>query len=777
LGDTNFQIQFFLGALSMATPTDPLYAQQWHLPMIGNIAKIWDEYTGAGVTVAVYDDGVQFTHADLAANYNASAHFRYNGIIYAPTPNTPGDAHGTACAGLIAAVDNNGRGGTGVAHGATITGLDFLNDLQYEYDWATQTSSPLYDAAMRWAARFDIMSNSWGNMPDFRFELNLNAPGNSAAVDSAHFAWVSANGRGGLGTIVVQAAGNESMNANGDGSNVSRHTITVSATERTGFAADYTNYGSSILLTAPAASVTTDLMGDEGYNRGGTADGDRLTQTDYTSTFAGTSAATPVVSGVVALMLDANDRLGWRDVHDILALSASHTGSAVGRGPSATEVGTWLTMGGNHWNGGGAIFHQSYGFGMVDAFAATRMAEVWTRMNGAADTSANELRISRPYTGADVTIRDSDGNNGTPEAQIAFQVTQDTEIDSIHVTLDITHSYANDLVIFLRSPTGQQITLFDREGRTPDPSVNFGETLFDDGLAWTFAAESFRGMSSLGTWRVMVHDRHTGATGVITDARLDFFGSANTAHDVYTFTDDFAMLRNLQAGRRVIDDTNGGVDWLNFAAMSGNLSVNMAAGGAIRVNGTTLATLATGAPDFENLQAGDGADVLTGNALANRIYGGRGHDRISGGAGNDLLWGESGNDRISGGAGNDTISGGVGNDTISGGVGNDLLWGDSGNDTINGGAGNDTISGGQGSDVFVFNRGFGADRIADMIDNIDTLHLDDAIWGGGMTIAQVLSNFGKVVAGSVVLEFAPSMTITLQGFANLTALRDDITII
>jgi Ca2+-binding RTX toxin-like protein len=275
-------------------------------------------------------------------------------------------------------------------------------------------------------------------------------------------------------------------------------------------------------------------------------------------------------------------------------------------------------------------------------------------------------------------------------------------------------------------------------------------------------------MSSLGTWRVMVHDRHTGATGVITDARLDFFGSANTAHDVYTFTDDFAMLRNLQAGRRVIDDTNGGVDWLNFAAMSGNLSVNMAAGGAIRVNGTTLATLATGAPDFENLQAGDGADVLTGNALANRIYGGRGHDRISGGAGNDLLWGESGNDRISGGAGNDTISGGVGND---------LLWGDSGNHTITGGAGNDTISGGQGSDVFVFNRGFGADRIVDMIDNSDTLHLDDAIWGGGMTIAQVLSSFGKVVAGSVVLEFAPSMTITLQGFANLTALRDDITII
>lgn len=39
----------------MAPPTDPLFAQQWHLPMIGNIRRIWDEYTGAGVTVAVYD--------------------------------------------------------------------------------------------------------------------------------------------------------------------------------------------------------------------------------------------------------------------------------------------------------------------------------------------------------------------------------------------------------------------------------------------------------------------------------------------------------------------------------------------------------------------------------------------------------------------------------------------------------------------------------------------------------------------------------------------------
>ena len=63
----------------MATPTDPLFYQQWHLPMLGNIRRVWDDYTGRGVTVAIYDDGLQFSHPDLAANYDASANFRYGG--------------------------------------------------------------------------------------------------------------------------------------------------------------------------------------------------------------------------------------------------------------------------------------------------------------------------------------------------------------------------------------------------------------------------------------------------------------------------------------------------------------------------------------------------------------------------------------------------------------------------------------------------------------------------------------------------------------------------
>lgn len=705
----------------MATPTDPLFSQAWHLPMIGNIRKIWDDYTGRGVTVAVYDDGVQFTHPDLAANYDATRHFRDNGITFVPTPQDSDDAHGTSCAGLIAAVANNGRGSVGVAFGARITGLNYLDDLQYEYDWGTQTTSPLYNAAMRWAAGFDIMSNSWGTTPDFSQQLNPTIAGNSSAVDAGHFAWVSAHGRGGLGTVIVKAAGNETMNANGDGANVSRHTITVAATTQNGFAAEYSNFGSSILLTAPAAAVTTDLTGSGGYASG-----------DYASDFGGTSAATPVVAGVVALMLDANARLGWRDVQSILTLSASHTGSAVGNGPSATEVGKWLTMGGDQWNGGGAMYHLSYGFGMVDAYAATRMAEVWSRMNSVPQTSANEQHLTASYTGGSVAIRDSDGNSSTPEAQLGFAVARDILIDSVQVTLRVNHSYGEDLVIFLRSPTGKMIALFDREGDIPDEGTSFGATVFDGGKTWTFAAEAFRGMSSQGTWRVMIHDRASGDTGTVSNARLDFYGSTNTVNDVYHFTDDFRMLRNLQSDRRVIDDTNGGTDWLNFAAMTGNLSVNMAGSGAIKVNGVQLATFASGEAHFERLQAGDGADVLAGNGLRNQIYGGRGNDRISGGGGVDLLVGERGNDRLAGGS---------------------------------------------GADIFEFRRGFGRDQITDWQNDIDSLRLDDALWGGGKTVLQVLKSFGSIAAGAAVLTFGDNAVLTIHGVTKLGSLADDIILI
>lgn len=720
----------------MATPADPLFASQWHLSMLGNIRRIWDDYTGAGVTAVVYDDGFQTNHADLAGNYDASLHFRYDGQTYSPTPETSLDSHGTACAGLLGAVAGNGRGGVGVAWGVTMTGLNYLNDLQEAYDWDSQTTSAKYTAVMHWAAKFDIMSNSWGIDPNYAAELNLNIPGNASAVDAGHFAWLSANGRGGLGTIVVKAAGNETLNANGDGVNASRHTITVAATEDTGFVADYSNFGACILVTAPAASVTTDLMGTGGDNTAASTQGG-----DYRNDFNGTSAATPVVSGVVALMLDANANLGWRDVQTILAMSASQTGSAIGAALQGFETNVWQVMGGRQWNGGGATFHESYGHGMVDAYAAVRMAEAWGRMYGPARTSANERHVSVSMVAAQVAIDDAVDVDTPSETVIGFTISADIEIDTIYVTLDIQHDYAEDLSAYLLGPDGEYISLFFREG---------GADGLVSGLNWTFAAEAYRGMSSKGSWQVVLYDSALGDTGTVYDAKLDFYGSTNSANDVYHFTDEFRAMVALETGRGVINDSNGGTDWLNFAAVTRTLAINMASGGAIKFNGVQVARLANVGDRFERLQAGDGSDVITGNSLANVVYGGRGNDRIAGAGHNDLLHGERGAD------------------TLNGGTGADRLYGEQGNDVLTGGA---------GSDSFVFARASGRDRISDWQNNGDTLIFDDAIWGGGKTIGQVLSSYADVVSGAVVIAFGATHAVTLTGLTSIQSLADDITIV
>ena len=447
-------------------PNDPLYAQQWHFGLIGNIQRIWDDYDGTGVHVGVYDDGIETSHPDLAANYDASLHFTYLGTTYAPTITLPDDRHGTAVAGLIAAVDGNGVGGVGVAHGATITGVDV-------FDPALTADMAIEGAMIRWASHFDIMSNSWNWDPLYADWEDIGDPGTYLSDYDDWYATIAATGRGGLGTIIVQSAGNERQNADGSGINVSRFTITVSATYQDGFAADYTNFGGSILVAAPASAVTTDLTGNNGYNA--TRDSDPI-PVDYTSTFNGTSAATPTVSGIVALMLDAAPELGWRDVHNILALSAGHTGSAYGSGDGIDDW-SWEFNSAVDWNGGGRDYDYNFGYGMVDAFAAVRMAEAWGRMSGEAQTSANEVTIAAAYEGATVSL----DRNATVTASL--NVTNDIEIESIYLTLSFQQVEAFDLKLWLRAPDGHEfaVLLDDSNWR-----------LAASGLEYTFAIEDAR---------------------------------------------------------------------------------------------------------------------------------------------------------------------------------------------------------------------------------------------------------------------------------------------
>lgn len=627
------------------TPSDPLFASQWHFALIGDIQTIWDEFNGSGIHVGVYDDGVDVAHEDLDDNYDASKEvLDAQGNPLPPTPTYAEDAHGTACAGIIGA-EFNGIGGVGVAWGVTLTGVNINFDDTSKYGSINAADFTGFLDLVAQGISFDILSNSWGSFPDYWQGQSLLTGDFDAQVNDA-YELLAQTGRGGLGTIITKAAGNDYMDANGAGLNASRFTISVAATTNTGVTANYSNYGASILVAAPAAAVTTDLTGTDGYSL-----------TDYTNNFGGTSAATPVVTGVIALMLDANEGLGWRDVQDILAASSTVTGSSIAAtGGIGREIGLWSSNGASTWNGGGYHLHVNYGYGMVNAFNAVRMAEVWS-LFGAAETSANEVRVQSGVNDFEDTLVPE----VTGEFTTTFTITENVAIDHVMLILDMKAIAAAQLNIRLTSADGTTISAAIAK------SLDF-LTGFEG--QWAYGIEGLRGELSAGTWTLSVTDAFVGSRTTVRSAALEIFGSAPTVDDVYHFTNEYLTMRASQSARATIHETNGGVDWLNFAAVTGNIALNLGDGQTVTVASVDWVTLDG---DFENAVTGDGDDTIIGTDQSNRLHGMRGSDILFGGDGNDWLYGGAGVDWIDGGNGNDRIIGGTGADSLDGGDGIDVL--------------------------------------------------------------------------------------------------------
>lgn len=110
--------------------TDPLLTQQWYLQTGGaglNVVPVWQRYDGTGVTVGIWDDGVEYTHPDLAAAFDPALSPRFEGVVHDPAPEDATSRHGTAVAGIIAAA-RNGNGTVGVAYGAHYSGVDIFED-------------------------------------------------------------------------------------------------------------------------------------------------------------------------------------------------------------------------------------------------------------------------------------------------------------------------------------------------------------------------------------------------------------------------------------------------------------------------------------------------------------------------------------------------------------------------------------------------------------------------------------------------------------------------
>lgn len=603
------------------TPSDPLFAQQWHLGgTFGiNVLPVWADYTGVGIRVGVLDQGIEARHRDLDDNLLTALSTVAASGAAGGTPLLTDDNHGTAVAGVIAA-ERNGFGGVGVAYNADL--VSYYDPLNSGTAVFAATTAATY---LRSIGAVDVLNNSWGFGNFFKSTPNRafldDFDSTPFKVSGAALARLAAEGRGGKGTVVVQSAGN--TGEYGDDTNLhnfqnSRFVITVAATTSTGALASFSTPGASVLVAAPGVGiVTSDRTGSAGYATG-----------DSTS-LDGTSFSAPAVAGVVALMLEANADLGYRDVQEILALSA--------RKISASSS-SWISNGATGWNGGGMHFSEGFGFGLVDARAAVRLAETWqgqqTRANEASLTASRSLSPS-------LAIPDNNIQGVSSTVDLAGDVT----IDRVEIDLNIAHSWIGDLRITLTSPSGTAINLVDRPGQ--GRLSNLGSS--QDNVNFTFGVTGLMGERASGTWTLTLSDRDGGIVGALESWSLRAYGNAGSADDNHVFTDEFATLVTATPARGTITDTDGGTDTLNAAAVTGAVSFNLGAGtGSIAGKAITFTANA-----FERAVGGDAADSLTAGGNAAALLGGRGADTLTGGAGFDTLTGGAGDDRLIGGGGID----------------------------------------------------------------------------------------------------------------------------
>ncbi len=440
----------------MPLPNDPLIASQWYLQNTGqrgapgidiNLAPIAGRWTGKGVVVAVNDDGMDLDHADLLANYLLN-------LVYDNDRDTTGQGfgasaergHGTVVGSIVGMVANNGIGGAGIAYDAKLvpcfTGSSDGNE------------GRLFLANL--AADAAISVNSWGNDP--AFVENFGATGSAAmrAWGDA-LARCATEGRGGLGMVIEVSGGNERANRADNGLsnfNGNKFTISVGAVTHEGKVTDYSTPGLGLLVTAPGGVgsnadtsvdsgfgiASADISGSGGYNTTAGAAG------DYAFQNQGTSYSGPMVGAVAALMLEANPGLGFRDVSMILAMTALRNDPA---------SATWVQQAGSEWNLGGMHYSRDFGYGLLDAAAAVRLAESWA---GGTNTVANWQSVQGASSAPAQPLPD---NTGT-FLSVTADVVDNLVIERIEVDLDLTATAPSQLAAALISPAGTSHILFDQ---------------------------------------------------------------------------------------------------------------------------------------------------------------------------------------------------------------------------------------------------------------------------------------------------------------------------
>ena len=563
-----------------------------------NVNSISTEYTGAGVKVGIIDQGFDIHNIDLAGRFDLGLSFdpRDTTGVTSIAPDSAAEAHGTWVSGVLGASASNQTGAVGVAPDATLVGY---------YARFGFGGSPMTELAQLLALQVnvDVSNSSWGYSTSFsdNFRRAAWSPVEDALTNAVQ------NGRDSLGTVYVFAAGNDRQfvaNTTSDGDNTNNHSltnsrfvITAAASTADGHIASFSTPGASILVTAPGDAIVTTTLDD----------GDGDASNDY-ALVSGTSFAAPIVSGVVAIMLQANPNLGYRDVQEILALSSHKIDPG---SPS------WATNGATNWNGGGNMVSHDFGFGLVDAHAAARLAETWTLHS----TAANEQVISISGEVSQTPLLSQSG----PNAYVAtVSGHEHFSIDWVELDITLQNARNGDITIELISPDGTDSVLLDHPNGGTNAAGN---------LNFTFSTTHNWGETPDGNWTVVIHDSGTNGTDSIVSWSLRIYGDDLGANDTYYYTDDFATL----SGERSTLSDSSGSDAINAAAVTTDLTLDLNAGQTSTIAGRQVEISA--GTVIEKAYGGDGNDLIIGNGADNFLYGGRGSDRLLGERGSDTLSG------------------------------------------------------------------------------------------------------------------------------------------
>ena len=488
---TDFIDECEADTLLLNTPliSDPLYACQWHLNSLYgediNVESVWAEgIKGEGVNVAVVDDGMYYTHQDLKDNVDKSRNHDYagEGDIY-----TPFEHHGTHVAGIIAARDND-IGVRGVAPRATVYGYNYLAGESSDVNRA--------DAMTRDREVTAVSNNSWGP---------VDGPGPGPANvfwELAIETGVTA-GYGGKGIFYTFSGGNGHVL--GDDSNLDElanfYGVTaVCAVNDHDTRSSFSEKGANLWVCAPSndlSDLRQGLLTTENSDR-------------YYEEFGGTSASTPIVTGVVALMRSANPDLTWRDLKLILAASARKNDA---RNPDwedgAHKYGATSDSDRYHFN-------HEYGFGVVDAKAAVDLSKGWRSLPSFERSTIESNRLNLPISDAPaIGPTETVTNTIRLDSSISF-------VEFVEVKVSFRHDSFRDLKVELESPSGAVSQLAVPYDTRNDDDTSYAFVPLHG--TFRFGSARHLGENPNGVWKLRVTDHISTVSGPLDSWSVTVYG-------------------------------------------------------------------------------------------------------------------------------------------------------------------------------------------------------------------------------------------------------------